>query len=73
MNRKQFLIYLEQEITIKTYGYLSIILLLVILDLLIKICLKTLYLFLNIDMEILIKSVIPYRELFGTWRIEDIR
>ena len=73
MNRKQFLIVLEQEINIKTYGYLSLILLLVILDLLIKICLNTLYLFLNIDMEILIKLVIPYRELFGTLRIEDIR
>ena len=73
MNRKQFLIVLEQEINIKTYGYLSLILLLVILDLLIKICLNTLYLFLNIDMEILIKLVITYRDLFGTLRIEDIR
>lgn len=73
MNRKQFLIDLEQEITIKTYGYLSLILLLVILDLLIKICLNTLYLFLNIDMEILIKLVIPFRELIGTLGIEDIR
>ena len=73
MNRKQFLIDLEQEITIKTYGYLSLILLLVILDLLIKICLNTLYLFLNIDMEILIKLVISFRELIGTLGIEDIR
>ena len=73
MNRKQFLIVLEQEINIKTYGYLSLILLLVILDLLIQICLDTLYLFLNIDMEILIKLVIPFRELIGTLGIEDIR